>query len=572
MKFLPKKINIVLTLLIILLTKPLLASTDNKIKFTDENISNYFSGIVSINQNHDIRAFKYLKNINPKKNSHSQYKIEFVKTLVLLEKFNQAFIFSKKTWNEKDLIFEIDLLLGLNAYLKEDYTVAEKYFQRLNKISRHNLIFDNFIGNILISWVKAIQNDKKETFRFINKIPEPYRHLKSTQKIFLQCYFDSKETLKSFEQLIESKNYNFSRYNFFLINYLLSKNKVDEAKKIIRISRKKYNSNLLLEQTELFFLDKKYKKITNFFNCKNPNDSLAEFFYVIANLYASERDYRSSNFYLKISLFLNDKFLPNKALLAENLYFQNKSKASKDIYRSLKSIGSVYDWHASKNIASIILDEKGKKYSLKSLEKDFNLLKKPKLKHYYELANFYKDNEYYEKSIKYYSLALEKIEKNHLLIPKILYRRGTSYERLGKWKRAESDLIESLKILPDQAHVLNYLAYTWVDKGVNLDKGLEMLIKANKLEENDGYIIDSLGWAYYAKKNYIKAKFFLEKAVELLPSDPIITDHYADSLWMLNKDIQARHIWSSILKLDKVEEKLKDNIKRKLIFGMSRQL
>ena len=160
----------------------------------------------------------------------------------------------------------------------------------------------------------------------------------------------------------------------------------------------------------------------------------------------------------------------------------------------------------------------------------------------------------------------------HFLIPKILDRRGTSFERLGDWEYAEKDLIESLKILTDQAHVLNYLAYTWIDKGINLDRGLEMLIKANTLRENDGYIIDSLGWAYYAKKNYIEAEFFLKKAVELLPTDPIINDHYADTLWMLNKDIQARYVWRNILKLDSTEQKLKEAIKKKLIYGIIRQL
>ena len=98
-----------------------------------------------------------------------------------------------------------------------------------------------------------------------------------------------------------------------------------------------------------------------------------------------------------------------------------------------------------------------------------------------------------------------------------------------------------------------------------------MLKKATKLKKNDGYIIDSLGWAYYAKRNYIKAKFFLQQAVELLPSDPIINDHYADALWMLNKKVQARYIWESILKLNKAEEKLKKNIKKKIIFGINEQ-
>ncbi len=99
-----------------------------------------------------------------------------------------------------------------------------------------------------------------------------------------------------------------------------------------------------------------------------------------------------------------------------------------------------------------------------------------------------------------------------------------------------------------------------------------MLIKANTIREEDGYIIDSLGWAYYAKKDYVKAEKFLQKAVELLPRDPIINDHYADNLWMLNKSIQARYIWSSVLKLDKVEKKLKDEVSKKLIFGIVHKL
>ena len=99
-----------------------------------------------------------------------------------------------------------------------------------------------------------------------------------------------------------------------------------------------------------------------------------------------------------------------------------------------------------------------------------------------------------------------------------------------------------------------------------------MLKKANEIRSNDGYIIDSLGWAYYAKKNYVEAEKFLQRAVELLPYDPIINDHYADTLWMLEKDIQARHVWSNILKIDKTEQKLKDSINRKLIFGITEKL
>ena len=118
-----------------------------------------------------------------------------------------------------------------------------------------------------------------------------------------------------------------------------------------------------------------------------------------------------------------------------------------------------------------------KEHSVSSLENEFNLLLNPNFEHYYELANFYKDNGYYKESIKYYSLALKSIKQDHFLIPKILDRRGTSYERLGDWERAEKDLKESLRLLPDQPHVLNYLAYSWIEKRINIDKSLEMLKK-----------------------------------------------------------------------------------------------
>jgi len=143
---------------------------------------------------------------------------------------------------------------------------------------------------------------------------------------------------------------------------------------------------------------------------------------------------------------------------------------------------------------------------------------------------------------------------------------------LGDWDNAEKDLLQSLEIIPDQPHVLNYLAYSWVDKGINLDRGLEMLKKAAELRRDDGYIIDSLGWAYYAKKDYIQAEKYLQRAVELMPLDPIINDHFADTLWMLKKNIQARYFWEHILKMDDVEQKLKDSVNKKLIFGITTKL
>ena len=571
MRYFIKNIYFILLLITILFLDTETFGKDSKVKYSRNNISNYLSGIVSVNQDYTNAAFKYLNKVQSLKNDHSNFNVQFIRTLILLEKFNQAFAFSKDVWLEDEYFFETDLLLGLESFIKKDYLNAEKHFERLNKISRYNLLFDDFLGNILIAWIKASENNKEDSFKFLDKVPERYHNLKKIQNSFLQCYFDTSKAQIAFEQLMNNEDSDFSRYNFFFANYLLFKNKNIEAEKVINLSRKTHKSNLLIKQTENFILTGNSKKIKNLFNCKNPVDVIAEIFYVIANIYSTEKNYQLSNFYLKISFFLNNKFTPNKTLLAENFFYQQKYELSKKIYNSLKSIGPVYSWYASINLAIILSDIEDKEYAVFDLEDEFNLLLNPDLEHNYELANFFKDREYYQESIKYYSLALQNIKQNHFLFSKILDRRGTSYERLGDWDNAEKDLKESLRILPDQPHVLNYLGYSWIDRGINIDKALEMIIRANELKKNDGYITDSLGWAFYVKKNYLDAEKFLQRAVEILPLDPIINDHYADTLWMLNKHIQARYFWKHVLGLDTVEQKLKDNVSKKLIFGITKK-
>ena len=572
MRYFIKNIYFILLLITILFLDTETFGKNSKVKYSRNNISNYLSGIVSVNQDYTNAAFKYLNKVRSLKNDHSNFNVQFIRTLILLGKFEQAFAFSKDVWLEDEYFFETDLLLGLESFIKKDYLNAEKHFERLNKISRYNLLFDNFLGNILIAWIKASENNKEDSFKFLDKVPERYHNLKKIQNSFLQCYFDTSKTQIAFEQLMNNEDSDFSRYNFFFANYLLFKNKNIEAEKVINLSRKTHKSNLLIKQTENFILTGNSKKIKNLFNCKNPVDVIAEIFYVIANIYSTEKNYQLSNFYLKISFFLNNKFAPNKTLLAENFFYQQKYELSKKIYNSLKSIGPVYSWYASINLATILSDIEDKEYSIFNLEDKFNLLPNPDLEHNYELANFFKDREYYQESIKYYSSALQYIKQDHFLFPKILDRRGTSYERLGDWDNAEKDLKESLRILPDQPHVLNYLGYSWIDRGINIDKALEMIIRANELKKNDGYITDSLGWAFYVKKNYLDAEKFLQRAVEILPLDPIINDHYADTLWMLNKHIQARYFWKHVLGLDSVEQKLKDNVSKKLIFGITKKL
>ena len=183
------------------------------------------------------------------------------------------------------------------------------------------------------------------------------------------------------------------------------------------------------------------------------------------------------------------------------------------------------------------------------------------------MGNIYKKFKKYDKAIEYYSSLLSKIKSNSHAHAEVLFRRGGSYERIGDYKKSDSDLLASLEINPGEPYVLNYLAYSWLERKHNIEKAMDMLKEAYKQEENDPYIIDSIGWGYYLIGDYTNAEKLLKKAVQLMPDDPVVNDHYGDILWMLNRKLQAKYFWKNVLTLDKTEEKMKKDILNKLIYG-----
>ena len=126
----------------------------------------------------------------------------------------------------------------------------------------------------------------------------------------------------------------------------------------------------------------------------------------------------------------------------------------------------------------------------------------------------------------------------------MFYFRGICYERSKQWPQAEADLKKALQLYPDQPLVLNYLGYSWIDQGVNLDEGMNMIRRAVEQRPDDGYIVNSLGWANFRIGNYDEAVKELERAVELKPDDPTINDHLGDAYWRVGRVLEARFQWS----------------------------
>jgi len=149
----------------------------------------------------------------------------------------------------------------------------------------------------------------------------------------------------------------------------------------------------------------------------------------------------------------------------------------------------------------------------------------------------------------------------------LFYFRGICYERSHQWPKAEADLKHALDLFPDQPHVLNYLGYSWIDQGIHLDEGMDMIKRAVQQRPDDGYIVDSLGWAYYKLGKYDDAVKQLERAIELKPEDPTINDHLGDAYWRVGRTLEAHFQWAHArdLKPDpedlpKIEAKLKNGL------------
>jgi Flp pilus assembly protein TadD len=183
------------------------------------------------------------------------------------------------------------------------------------------------------------------------------------------------------------------------------------------------------------------------------------------------------------------------------------------------------------------------------------------------LGNILRDRKQYAECAEVYGKAIALIANPARPNWTTFYFRGICHERSKQWAKAEIDLKKALELFPDQPHVLNYLGYSWVDQGINLDEGMRMIKRSVEQRPDDGYIVDSLGWAYYRLGNFEEAVKHLERAVELKPVDPTINDHLGDAYWRVGRTLEAKFQWTHAVdlkpepdELKKIEEKLKTGL------------
>ena len=562
-KLLTKTTGLIFFVIFLIFFSTLQAKNLDKFNNAD-HIADYFSGILLLDQNKYSESYKYLKKLNGLESSHLTYSSKYLYSLVNSGNFIQAYAYSKKLQREQSGNFESELIIGIYYLKNSRYDLSNKYFLKAKKRNSRTIL-DSYVIDSLLIWSNLKKDNIDESIKNLDKLDNRFANLKKIQNVFLSCLIGSDKTDLLFEKLVTNQKTDFSRYNYFYAKYLNSNNKNTKAKNVIENSLKKYPRNLLLSQYRIDLLNAE----NNFdFDCKKKEHVAAEMLYIAANALSSQSIYPLSNFYLNLSKYLNKNFHSFDTLIAENFYNIKDFSSAKKIYERLKNYGAAFSWYANKQIAKILIQENDKKKSLQFLEKSYTALPIKGVYEIFDYAEFLKNNEEFKKSIEYYSIILNRIDNKHPLYPDVTDSRGVAYERIGEWNKAEKDLLNSLEVKPDQAYVINYLAYSWIEKGIKIKESLSMLEKANKLKSNDPFIIDSLGWALFKLERYQESQDYLQLAVRLMPADPIVNDHYGDVLWKNGKELQARYYWNYVLNLEKAEKDLKENIKQKLIKGL----
>ncbi len=340
-----------------------------------------------------------------------------------------------------------------------------------------------------------------------------------------------------------------------ILSYANSNNDTHTFKKYSK-NIKKYNLEML---NYIFFLpDGKIKT-----NTENSRSIFEIIQTSNENLVSKKVNYNYLLFYLSIANILDKNFHETNFYTAQIYQFLKNYSKAEYYYNKISNDHSLYI-ESQKNIAinkskaGFFQQGEKKLLSLTNIYQDDLELK-------LALAELYRLKKKYEDAIFYYSQIIDITNTSSDEIWNILYLRGICFERLDKWNLAEKDFIKSLELINyESADVLNYLAYGWLERDINIDKAMKMLIKANKNEPDNHYILDSLAWAYYKKKDFKKAAELMEEVISIAPSEIISLDHLADIYLALNRKREAIFLWKQVLDIANPEDIILNDVKKKL--------
>lgn len=343
-------------------------------------------------------------------------------------------------------------------------------------------------------------------------------------------------------------------------NVLRVNHKEDKAK-IVLADFWKHNRDIWLEMDEL---DGEIGN--NGLVVADYKQGVAELFYGASSLVHQEGERNLAYQFLNIAIYLQPDLDIAKLLLAA---YYERDKRYDDVIATYKKVSEKsplwkrlqMEWAQAEaqqdmksNKVMTRLDDVAKKYP----ESPLPLLHK---------GDILRQREEYKEATEAYSSAISKITEVRNYHWPVFYMRGICFERSKQWDKAEADFKKALELSPDNPEVLNYLAYSWLDMGSNIEEAKQMLEKAVTLRPDEGHIIDSMGWAFFRRGEYKEAEPYLERAIELMPADVTVNDHLGDLYWKMGREREARFQWQRAL-ANKPNPEERKKIEKKLLEGI----
>ncbi len=439
----------------------------------------------------------------------------------------------------------------------------------LRAFERHKKNFPEIFKIVTEFWILIIDNKKDEAFRLINSISinnEAQLQIINYNQLLAYVYFNEYEQAKTLYENMEFSNFLFDSESALALVKYFQKNKESGVSESI-ISKARSASN------NAYYIQAFKNKLSNGGVSDairiTPYKQIAEvFFRWSQSSQRGEENIINKSFYLSLANFADPTSSFLKFNLATILIDSGNYELSREILDNFSNDDVFFMDSVVEN--SFAIEQLDSNESALEYIQQFIIDGNANARLLKTYGSLQRGMSLFQEAIKSYTRAIEvaKRETYTEAIWPILFLRGISFERSKNWALAEADFISALELSPDQPQVLNYMGYSLLERKEKLDQALKMIILAAEKSPNSYHIIDSLGWAYYKKGDFRKALLYLEKAMEIESTDPIVNDHLGDVLWMLGRKREAKFQWKKSLSFnpESVDQK---NTEDKLKFGLN---
>ncbi|MGE0666649.1 MAG: tetratricopeptide repeat protein [Sphingomonadales bacterium] len=433
---------------------------------------------------------------------------------------------------------------------------------RLDGMSKTGIV--ELMAPVIAAWIDAAEGNTDQALASLDALAanKGFTSFMKTHRAYILDFADRvDEATAAYDEAIALQKGSDLRLVLAYGRFLARHGKSEEAKAVYKAYLESYPSNVLIEAAQKSAQDNAslYPVI------KSAADGAAEAFFSTGRALAQERSRGPAVMYLRLGLALKPDFPVAYLLLGDVLDRDGQYDEALEAYRAVMN-DPVLGWDARFEAALLLGQMDKAEESIKALQA--MLAEQPEnLNVLTSLADTLRGEERFAEAKAAYDKVLAKIGTPAERHWALFYARGITLERLGRWKDAEADLKKSLELSPEQPLVLNYLGYSWIEQKVNLEEALTMIQKAVEQRPDDGYIVDSLGWALYKLGRYEEAIQWLEKAAALIPEDPTINDHLGDAYWQVGRRLDATFQWrhAAAMKpeaeaLVKIEAKIKSGL------------